>query len=201
MQLIHKTAFKINIMKLKFLFSFLAFYCFISDFSAQKKIDGVDFQEKTTINNSDVLLNGGGLREKYFTLDLYVGALYLKEKSSDADKIIMADEDMGIRIVIVSAMVTRERFIDALEDGFENTTAGKSTSEQIAQFKTFLKDPFVEGDEILLNYHKGDAVHLYKNGQERGAFKGLEFKQALFGIWLGGKPADSSLKDDMLGLD
>ena len=87
-------------MKLKFLFSFLAFYCFISDFSAQKKIDGVDFQEKTTINNSDVLLNGGGLREKYFTLDLYVGALYLKEKSSDADKIIMADEDMGIRIVI-----------------------------------------------------------------------------------------------------
>ena len=98
-------------------------------------------------------------------------------------------------------MVTRERFIDALEDGFENTTAGKSTAEQIAQFKTFLKDPFVEGDEILLNYHKGDAVHLYKNGQERGAFKGLEFKQALFGIWLGGKPADSSLKDDMLGLD
>ena len=188
-------------MKLKFLFSFLAFYCFISDFSAQKKIDGVDFQEKTTINNSDVLLNGGGLREKYFTLDLYVGALYLKEKSSDADKIIMADEDMGIRIVIVSAMVTRERFIDALEDGFKNTTAGKSTAEQIAQFKTFLKDPFVEGDEILLNYHKGDGVHLYKNGQERGAFKGLEFKQALFGIWLGGKPADSSLKDDMLGLD
>ena len=188
-------------MKLKFLLCFLAFYCFISDFSAQKKIDGVDFKEKTTINNSDVLLNGGGLREKYFTLDLYVGALYLKEKSSDADKIIMADEDMGIRIVIVSAMVTRERFIDALEDGFENTTAGKSTAEQIAQFKTFLKDPFVEGDEILLNYHKGDAVYLYKNGQERGAFKGLEFKQALFGIWLGGKPADSSLKDDMLGLD
>jgi len=188
-------------MKLKFLFSFLALYCFLTDFSAQKKIDGVDFQEKITINNSDVILNGGGLREKYFTLDLYVGALYLKSKSSDADKIIMSDDDMGIRIVIVSSMVTRERFIEALEDGFKNTTAGKSTAEQIAQFKTFLKDPFVEGDEISLNYHKSDAVYLYKNGQKRGAFKGLEFKQALFGIWLGGKPADSSLKEDMLGLD
>ena len=51
------------------------------------------------------------------------------------------------------------------------------------------------------HYHKGDAVYLYKNGQKRGSFKGLSFKQALFGIWLGGKPADSSLKDDMLGLD
>ncbi|MDG1690515.1 MAG: chalcone isomerase family protein, partial [Flavobacteriales bacterium] len=29
---------------------------------------------------------------------------------------------------------------------------------------------------------------------------GLEFKQALFGIWLGGNPADDSLKDEMLGL-
>ena len=52
----------------------------------------------------------------------------------------------------------------------KNTTAGKSTAEQIAQFKTFLKDPFVEGDEISLNYHKSDAVYLYKNGQKRGAY-------------------------------
>ena len=70
----------------------------------------------------------------------------------------------------------------------------------MAQFKKYLKDPFVEGDEIVLNYHKGDAVYLYKNGKERGSFKGLAFKQALFGIWLGGEPADDSLKDDMLGL-
>ena len=188
-------------MKLNYLFSLTAFFFLLNGSFGQKMIEGVEFSNQMTINNSEVQLNGGGLREKYFTLDLYVGALYLKESSSDAEKIIMSDQEMGIRIVIVSSMVTRERFIDALEDGFKNTTAGKSSPEQIAQFKTFLKDPFKEGDEILLNYHKADAVYLYKNGQKRGAFKGLEFKQALFGIWLGGKPADSSLKDDMLGLD
>ena len=63
-----------------------------------------------------------------------------------------------------------------------------------------LSDEFVEGDEILLNYHAGDAVYLYKNGKERGKFPGLAFKQALFGIWLGGKPADDDLKEGMLGL-
>ena len=43
-------------------------------------------------------------------------------------------------------------------------------------------------------------VYLYKNGEERGSFRGLEFKQALFGIWLGGNPADDDLKEGMLGL-
>jgi hypothetical protein len=182
-----------------FFITILIFFSFSN--SAQQKIEGVDFAETMSVNSSNLVLNGGGLREKYFTLDLYVGALYLKAKSKDAEAIIMSDEDMGIRIVIVSSMVTRERFIEALEDGFENTTAGKSTPDQIAMFKKYLKDPFVEGDEIVLNYHNTDGVYLYKNGKERGTFKGLDFKQALFGIWLGGKPADSSLKDDMLGID
>ena len=30
------------------------------------------------------------------------------------------------------------------------------------KFKEFLSDPFVEGDEIILNYHRGESVHLYK---------------------------------------
>ena len=122
------------------------------------------------------------------------------KKSSDENKIIMADENMGVRIVIVSSLVTRERFIEALEEGFVNTTAGKSSPSDVDKFKKFLNDPFIEGDEIVLNYHKGEAVHLYKNNKERGTFDGLEFKQALFGIWLGGNPADDSLKEEMLGL-
>ena len=134
-------------------------------------------------------------------MDLYVGALYIKAKTNDANKVIMADEEMGIRIVIVSSMVTRERFIEALVEGFENTTAGSSNQSQINQFEKFYNDPFVENDEIVLNYVPGQGVHFYKNGQKRGTIEGLPFKQALFGIWLGGEPCDDSLKEDMLGLD
>ena len=165
-----------------------------------KEIEDVSFATAMSINYQNTVLNGGGLREKYGFLDLYVGALYVQANTNDANKVIMADEEMGIRIVIVSSMVTRERFIEALEDGFKNTTAGKSSPQDVANFKKYLSDEFVEGDEILLNYHAGDAVYLYKNGKERGKFSGLPFKQALFGIWLGGNPADDSLKEDMLGL-
>ena len=185
---------------LKHLFSFSLIILSFSSFSQIKTINNVDFKESVEINNEVTNLNGGGLREKYGFMDLYVGGLYLNSKSSDANQIIMSDEDMGIRIVIVSGLVTRERFIEALEEGFENTTTGKSSPSDIEKFKKFLSDEFVEGDEIILNYHKGESVKLYKNNKERGTFNGLAFKQALFGIWLGSKPADESLKNDMLGL-
>jgi len=184
----------------KYLFLTLIFFSsFI--FNAQNtQIEDIDFTINQDINGTKTILNGGGLREKYGFMDLYVGGLYLNSKSSDANQIIMSDEDMGIRIVIVSGLVTRERFIEALEEGFENTTTGKSSPSDIEKFKKFLSDEFVEGDEIILNYHKGESVKLYKNNKERGTFNGLAFKQALFGIWLGSKPADESLKKDMLGL-
>lgn len=164
-----------------------------------KDIEGIEFPTKLSINDQNTVLNGGGLREKFGFLDLYVGALYVPAKTSNADEVVMADENMGIRIVIASGLVTRDRFIEALEEGFENTTAGKSSPNDVEMFKKYLSDEFVKGDEILLTYHAGDAVYLYKNGEQRGTFKGLAFKQALFGIWLGGVPAQESLKEEMLG--
>ena len=203
---------------LKFLFTAYFFCISLMDFGQTTTIEGVEFSNNQNINGSKTLLNGGGLREKLGFMDLYVGALYLQSNTNDANKVIMANEDMGIKIEIVSGLVTRERFIDALEEGFENSSAGKSSPEDVEKFKKYLNDPFVEGDVITLNYHyaktengrlltdsKGDLlldekVYLYKNGKERGTFEGLAFKQALFAIWLGEKPADESLKEDMLGL-
>lgn len=184
----------------KYLFLKLIFFSSFISNAQNIQIEGIDFTINQDINGTKTILNGGGLREKYGFMDLYVGGLYLNSKSSDANQIIMSDENMGIRMVIVSGLVTRERFIEALEEGFENTTTGKSSPSDIEKFKKFLSDEFVEGDEIVLNYHKGESVYLYKNDKERGTFNGLAFKQALFGIWLGDKPADESLKNDMLSL-
>lgn len=165
-----------------------------------KTIEGIDFPLELTMNSEELVLNGGGLREKLGFLDLYVGALYLPSKSSDAAKIILTDQAMAIRIVIASKLVTRDRFIEALEDGFDNTTVGSYTAKDIERFKEFLSDAFELNDEILLVYGLEQGTQLYKNGEVRGSFAGLPFKQALFGIWLGDKPAQESLKKQMLGL-
>ena len=165
-----------------------------------KNIEGIDFPEKLSINGAELGLNGGGLREKLGFLDLYVGALYLPQKSRDATGIVMSDTPMAIRIVIASGLVTRDRFIEALEEGFDNSSVGEYSPEDIERFKEFLSDAFEPNDEILLSYGPEKGTILSKNGQVRGGFTGLPFKQALFAIWLGDKPAQNSLKQQMLGL-
>ena len=132
-------------------------------------------------------------------MDLYVGGLYLVNKSANDNEIVMADENMGIRIVIVSGLVTRDRFIEDNKRGFKKIMSSRNLDNDV---EDEVVDKLVNTVDkaIVLNYHKSDAVYLYKNGKERGSFRGLEFKQALFGIWLGGNPADDDLKEGMLGL-
>ena len=45
----------------------------------------------------------------------------------------------------------------------------------------------------------GRGVEVYKNQEKGSLTEGLIFKQALFGIWLGDKPAQRSLKKELLG--
>jgi hypothetical protein len=42
-------------------------------------------------------------------------------------------------------------------------------------------------------------VRVSIKGEVKGTIKGLDFKKAVFGIWLGEKPADAKLKKGMLG--
>ena len=52
-----------------------------------------------------------------------------------------------------------------------------------------------------ITYQPGKGVVAYKNGKEKGTIEGMDFKKALFGIWLSNDPADDDLKEAMLGLD
>ena len=50
-----------------------------------------------------------------------------------------------------------------------------------------------------LVYLPGEGVRVLKNGEQKDTVGGLEFKKALFGIWLSDKPAQEDLKEKMLG--
>ena len=54
---------------------------------------------------------------------------------------------------------------------------------------------------LSTNVPKIFQICVYKDGKEVGMIEGLDFKKALFGIWLGAKPADKGLKNEMLGND
>src|SRR5690554_5889054 len=156
-------------------------------------VSGVSFPTKMKISDQVVEYNGAGLRQKYF-FNLYVAALYVPERTSNAQTIIDQNAESAIRIKLVSDKVTRDKFVETVKDGF-----AKSSEKEIADFMKIFSVEFKSGDEVILIYKPESGVEVYMNGKHLGGAKGLEFKKALWGIWLGKTPADASVKKAMLG--
>ncbi len=167
---------------------------------AQTQVGDATLPNTITIGGSDLVLNGAGMREKV-VFDLYAGGLYLQSKSTDAATIINADETMAIKLDIVSGLISSKKMIKAVNDGFKKSMNGDTSSmtDKIETFKGFFSDKIVKTNVFDIAYVKGKGSVVYKNGEEVGVIEGLEFKKALFGIWLGNKPADDDLKEAMLG--
>ena len=183
----------------KLAFVFIALLTFGSTF-AQTEVGGVKLPNTETYQGQTLNLNGAGVREKLW-IDLYAGGLYLAKKSSNASSIVSADEAMSIKLHIVSKLITSDKMVEAVNEGFENSTNGntKPLSSQISKFKGFFSDEIKKNDVFDIVYIPEVGVTAYKNDKELGTIKGMDFKKALFGIWLSNKPADDDLKEAMLG--
>jgi len=163
-----------------------------------RTVAGVQFESKLKVKETYLNFNGAGLREKY-SLDLYAAALYLTRPSMDASVIVDDNTAQAIKIVIISKKVTRDKFNASVKEGFEKATSGKASTEQIKKFKSFFSDEFKAGDKINIIYVPGKGVAVTINGKYKGLIAGLEFKKALYSIWLGDNPASNKLKKGMLG--
>jgi hypothetical protein len=162
------------------------------------EVKGVKFPDKVQANGQDLTFNGGGERTEY-GFQVYVAALYLKRKSSDAARIVAADELMDVKLQITSFMVTPDNMKSSIIKAFE-----KSTNGDIAPLKARI-DAFVDTFKGLSNhdvynfaYVPGKGVEVSGNGVILSVIEGLDFKKALYGIWLGDKPVQKELKAMML---
>lgn len=178
------------------IFSFLLMSFSLGD----KEIGGINMPETLKVGKTILKLNGAGIRTKFF-LKLYVGGLYLQNTSTDAVKVVGADEAMAIRLHITSSMITSEKMENATREGFQNSLGKKSDSlnREIEMFIDIFKSEIKVDDTFNMIYTPGVGVEVYKNEKLASTIKGLEFKKALFGIWLGEEPAQDSLKEEMMG--
>lgn len=163
-------------------------------------IGGIKLPDNMPVAGQQLALNGAGIREKWL-FDLYVSGLYLQAPSKDSKAVIAADENQVIRLHIISDKITSERMISATTEGFEKSLHGKmdTLKPKIDDFIATFKEPIKVGDIFDLTYVKGEGVHVAKNGTEVKTIAGLDFKEALYGIWLSDAPAQDSLKKEMLG--
>ena len=166
------------------------------------EIGGVDVPHTLEVKDTELTLNGGGERNRWF-MHIYTASLYLEEPSTDAEAIISEDRPKAITLDITSGMINRDRMVGSVEDGFDQAMDGDTSSIQahIDELITAFGDEIDEGDLIELIYLPGDGVTVRHNGELVGEVEGDDtFKEALFTIWLGDDPAQDSLKEGMLGL-
>lgn len=163
------------------------------------EVEGVRLPERVRVNGTELLLNGAGVRTRFF-FRVYVGGLYLARKTTAAQAVI---DDPGPKRMVLHMLrdLSAERFVRALEDGLENN----HEAAQLALLESrlvLLRGMFTDartGDVIRVDMLPDTGTRITVNGAARGVIAGADFSRALLRIWLGENPADSDLKAALLG--
>jgi hypothetical protein len=166
------------------------------------EVAGVKLPDSAQVGNQQLVLNGAGIRSKWF-FKVYVGALYLTQKQSSADAVIADGNVHRIALHMLRGLGSKKlygAFSEAIEANHTpaELEAMAADLKQMAEIFDEVKE-VKEGDVITLDYLPGSGTQISVNGTARGTIAGDVFNRALLRIWLGSKPAQEDLKKEMLG--
>lgn len=156
---------------------------------------GVTLPDTATVGGQPVVLNGLGLREKYW-IDIYVGGLYMPSKTTDAAQAINADVPKKIVMAFTYSLDK-----DALAETM-NASISKADSAEVRAKAPMLAgwmEAVTDGDQVVLEYVPGQGTSVIVKGTKKGTVPGADFMKAVWGIYLGPNPPTSALKSGMLG--
>jgi len=167
------------------------------------EVAGVRVDDRIKLDSGELVLNGAGLRTKYF-LNLYVSGLYLTEKKTSAGEVLALP---GAKRITMRLMrnVSAKQLTDALELGIRSNTSAaerESLQERLGELTAIMNalQSAKEGDLIALDWLPETGTRIVLNGESRGKIiAGADFYRALLRIWLGEDPAQESLKKSLLG--
>ena len=183
------------------LFSLIICLLFVPTAHAAE-LGGVFVEDQITVGNGEQLvLNGVGLREKFW-VDVYVGSLYLSKKTNSVADILSSQNAWRVQMDFVYEEVDKEKLVTAWREGFnmnQEKDVINAISDRMDQFYGFFNENAVENDQFIIDYIPDQGTTVSKNNNVLGTIPGVDFKNALLEIWLGNFPADDSLKRDMLG--
>jgi len=168
---------------------------------AGNKVGGRTLPDNLEVGGETLSFNGAGLRKKLF-IKVYAGALYLKAKSKDRAAVIAADEVMAIRMHFIYKKVESDKLTTAWNEGFVAALGADKSAHQahIDAFNDLFKDDATKDDVYDITYIPGTGVQVHINGQLKGTVDGgLDFKKAVFAIWLGDNSPVKDLGKAMMG--
>lgn len=148
---------------------------------------GVTVPDKTEAGGQSLILNGLGLRTKFF-IKVYVGALYLPARERDAARVLAADAPRRMEMHFLYS-VKAAQMCDAWNDGLKDNTPG-APAEVRQGFKTLCSwmEPIPSGQTLTLTYLPGQGTVIEVNGKTKGTLPGKPTADALLACWIGPNP-------------
>ena len=166
------------------------------------ELSGVVMPEKVVIADGVLLLNGAGVRKKMM-FEVYVAALYVSAKSSDAAVVLAANTPRRMQLTLLRQVEAASLF-QALLDGLQanlSTNQLKELQPKIAELEKIFNEvkSVAKGDVITLDFIAGQGSKVLVRGRSVGVIEGDVFAGALLSIWLGKVPVSEDLKKALLG--
>ena len=162
--------------------------------------DGVSFPDHVTVGGQVLALNGLGIRKAtFFRIKVYVAALYLARRSSDAAAILSHDESSEIALHFLWH-VTTDELRGAWREGFARSAKGRLAPlrSRIATLDGWMHG--VDSGQTMTFVHvRGQGIEYLLDGVKQGTIPGADFARAFLGIWLGTRPPGKALKAGLLG--
>ena len=163
--------------------------------------NGVTAPDIVKISGSDLVLNGMGIRKvTLLEAKVYVGSLYLLEKSKDGGHILATDRPWQLVLRFVRDVDVSD-MRDALEEGLRRAAGDRlvAFSQRIETLKASKVASFKEGQYLSFTNDPANGVAVDVNGAGGPTIRGADFSLALLSMWIGAEPRDSGLKAGLLG--
>jgi hypothetical protein len=148
---------------------------------------GVTLPDKADAGGQTLVLNGLGLRTKFF-IKVYVGGLYLPQKEKNAAAILSGDTPRRMVMHFLYS-VKKDQMCDAWDEGLKQNTP-KAPADVKKEFQTLCSwmEAIPSGNELVLTYVPGTGTTVEVNGKSKGTLPGKATADAIFNTWIGPDP-------------
>jgi hypothetical protein len=192
----------INPSSVKKLLAGIIFACMAVPAAEAAEVAGIRFADSIKVSGQDLRLNGLGVRSKQVE-KLYAAGLYLAERASTPEQVLVAEGARRIELVMLRDFSSEdfgEAFIKGLNNNIDKTERKQLVAHIIHFGEMFSEVPGLKkGDKVTVDWLPGIGTQCAVNGKRVGPISpDLVFYNAILKIWLGDNPSDATLKSKLL---
>ncbi|MGE5650971.1 MAG: chalcone isomerase family protein [Bacillota bacterium] len=168
------------------------------------EVAGIKFDDTAKVGGKELKLNGAGARAWAGLVKVYAIGMYLPEKKTTPADVLATNGPRRMKLVLLRKVNNEElgqAFMDGLNKNSDKAEKSKFVDQTVKMGEVFASiSDLDKGSVIVTDYIPDVGLQVYVNDKKIGEpMAGIAFANAYFKIWLGDKPADSSLKEKLLG--